>query len=128
QLSAELRGADARGCDPRVRRRPCGGRPDQRPVPGRDRDRLRREPPRRRLQVLESARHPDVWLRLVVLGLTPRYQHVVFDLDGTLVDSRADLVAAANHVLRTLGLPAISPPTLYSYVGDGARVLMERGL
>lgn len=56
------------------------------------------------------------------------YEHVAFDLDGTLVDSRADLAAAVNHVLQALGLPGLEPPTLYRYVGDGARVLVERAL
>lgn len=57
-----------------------------------------------------------------------RYEHVVLDLDGTLIDSRADLVASVNHVLGTLGRPALPPATLYRYVGDGARVLIERAL
>jgi len=61
-------------------------------------------------------------------GLRPRYEHLVFDLDGTLVDSRADLVAAVNHVLGALGLPELLSRTLYGYVGDGARVLIERAL
>jgi len=56
------------------------------------------------------------------------FEHVAFDLDGTLVDSRADLVAAVNHVLRGLALPELPPPTLYRYVGEGARVLVERAL
>jgi phosphoglycolate phosphatase len=56
------------------------------------------------------------------------YEHVIFDLDGTLVDSRADLVGAVNHVLRSLGRAEIEPTTLYRYVGDGARVLVERAL
>jgi phosphoglycolate phosphatase len=56
------------------------------------------------------------------------FEHVAFDLDGTLIDSRADLVAAVNHVLRSLGLAELPPPTLYRYVGEGARVLVERAL
>jgi phosphoglycolate phosphatase len=56
------------------------------------------------------------------------YEHVAFDLDGTLVDSRADLVDAVNHVLGTLGLPPEEPETLYGYVGEGARVLLQRAL
>ncbi len=56
------------------------------------------------------------------------YEHVAFDLDGTLIDSRADLSAAVNHVLRRLGLAELPPATLYRYVGDGARVLVERAL
>jgi len=56
------------------------------------------------------------------------YEHVAFDLDGTLVDSRADLAGAVNHVLRTLGLSERLPETLYGYVGEGARMLVERSL
>jgi phosphoglycolate phosphatase len=56
------------------------------------------------------------------------HEHVAFDLDGTLVDSRADLAAAVNHVLRELGRPEIDPVTVYGYVGDGARVLVQRAL
>ena len=56
------------------------------------------------------------------------YEHVAFDLDGTLIDSRADLAGAVNEVLRRLGRPEIRPETLYGYVGDGARVLVQRAL
>ncbi|HJQ83760.1 MAG TPA: HAD hydrolase-like protein [Candidatus Binatia bacterium] len=56
------------------------------------------------------------------------YEHVAFDLDGTLVDSGDDLAAAVNHVLVTLGRPPIAPATVRRYVGDGARVLVERTL
>jgi phosphoglycolate phosphatase len=56
------------------------------------------------------------------------YEHVVFDLDGTLIDSRADLASAVNHVLRRLALAELPPPTLYGYVGDGARTLVARAL
>jgi len=56
------------------------------------------------------------------------FEHVAFDLDGTLVDSRADLAAAVNYVMRRLGLPEVPPPRLYTYVGEGARVLVERAL
>ena len=56
------------------------------------------------------------------------YDHVSFDLDGTLIDSRHDLASAVNHVLAVFGLPGIRPKTLYGYVGDGARALVERAL
>lgn len=56
------------------------------------------------------------------------FDHVAFDLDGTLIDSRADLAGAVNHVLRTLGLREIDPQTLYGLVGEGARVLVQRAL
>jgi phosphoglycolate phosphatase len=64
------------------------------------------------------------------VGLAPRaaFAHVAFDLDGTLIDSRSDLASSVNHVLRTMGLPEQAPETLYGYVGEGARVLVERAL
>ena len=56
------------------------------------------------------------------------YDHVTFDLDGTLVDSRADLVASVNHVLRSLGLPELPRATVCAYIGEGVRRLMQRAL
>ncbi|HEY5961300.1 MAG TPA: HAD-IA family hydrolase [Polyangiaceae bacterium] len=56
----------------------------------------------------------------------PRFDAIVFDLDGTLVDSRADLAAAANHALLTHGYPTLSEARIASYVGDGARTLIAR--
>jgi phosphoglycolate phosphatase len=56
------------------------------------------------------------------------YEHVIFDLDGTLVDSRLDLSAAVNHVLRSFGLPELPVPAICRYVGEGARVLVQRAL
>lgn len=62
------------------------------------------------------------------LAARARFDHVAFDLDGTLIDSRADLASSVNHVLRTMRLPELAPETLYGYVGEGARVLVERAL
>ncbi len=53
---------------------------------------------------------------------------VVFDLDGTLVDSSPDLTAALNIALAAVGRPAVDPATVRHLVGHGARVLIERGL
>lgn len=53
---------------------------------------------------------------------------VVFDLDGTLVDSSADLAAALNHVLARLGRPTADAATVRRLVGRGARVLIREGL
>ena len=53
---------------------------------------------------------------------------VVFDLDGTLVDSAPDLVATLNLVLARIGLPAIPYAEARNMVGGGARKLIERGL
>jgi phosphoglycolate phosphatase len=56
------------------------------------------------------------------------YEHVVFDLDGTLADTRDDLVAAVNHALQTLRLPALPAQVVCSYVGEGAQRLLGRAL
>ena len=54
--------------------------------------------------------------------------HVIFDLDGTLADTGADLAASVNHVLETFRLDPLDPSTVHRYVGDGARVLVERSV
>jgi phosphoglycolate phosphatase len=51
---------------------------------------------------------------------------LLFDLDGTLIDSIADLATAANVVRAEHGLPALSDAIVGTYVGDGARKLIER--
>ena len=51
---------------------------------------------------------------------------VLFDLDGTLVDSSRDLTAALNHVLEQDGLPPASLAEVRRMVGDGTPVLIER--
>ncbi len=56
------------------------------------------------------------------------YDHLVFDLDGTLVDSSRDLAEAVNHTLRTRGRRQLSLDTIRGYVGEGGRVLIERAL
>jgi phosphoglycolate phosphatase len=53
---------------------------------------------------------------------------LVFDLDGTLVDSLPDLVAATNHALADLSLPAIPADALRKAVGFGARRMILDGL
>ena len=58
----------------------------------------------------------------------PHFSLFVFDLDGTLIDSRADLANAVNHVLGALGHPPLPPSTLHRFVGDGARRLVERAM
>jgi phosphoglycolate phosphatase len=51
---------------------------------------------------------------------------VVFDLDGTLVDSCEDIARAANHCLRAAGLPARTQQEIQGFIGDGARHLLAR--
>ena len=53
---------------------------------------------------------------------------LIFDLDGTLVDTAPDLHAATNHVLGLIDRPAISMAELRSFVGHGAMNLIERGV
>ncbi len=53
---------------------------------------------------------------------------LIFDLDGTLIDSRLDLVHATNATRRNAGLGPISDALIYSYVGEGAPVLVKRAV
>ena len=53
---------------------------------------------------------------------------VVFDLDGTLVDSRLDLAAGVNATRERLSLPPLPVETVTGMVGEGARTLLRRAL
>ncbi|WJR75783.1 HAD family hydrolase [Bradyrhizobium sp. NP1] len=53
---------------------------------------------------------------------------IVFDLDGTLVDTAPDLINALNFVLDREGLPPVPPASARNMIGAGARKLIERGL
>lgn len=53
---------------------------------------------------------------------------VIFDLDGTLIDSRLDLVHSVNAALRHIGRPELPDQVIASYVGDGAPILIQRAL
>lgn len=55
-------------------------------------------------------------------------RHVVFDLDGTLVDSRADLAAAVNAGLAALGYAALPEAQIVSFIGNGTGRLVARAL
>jgi phosphoglycolate phosphatase len=52
---------------------------------------------------------------------------LIFDLDGTLVDTAPDLMLATNHVLATLKRRAITMEEVRSFVGHGAKALIRRG-
>jgi phosphoglycolate phosphatase len=56
------------------------------------------------------------------------YQCLLFDLDGTLVDSRADLINAVNLMLAELGRRSLPDTRVLTFVGEGARALVERAL
>src|SRR5271155_2904105 len=53
---------------------------------------------------------------------------VVFDLDGTLVDTAPDLINALNFILAREGLPPVPLASARNMIGAGARKLLERGL
>src|SRR5450432_2834599 len=53
---------------------------------------------------------------------------VLFDLDGTLVDSAPDIAGALNAALAELGQPTHPLPVVTGYVGDGAAKLVERAV
>lgn len=53
---------------------------------------------------------------------------MIFDLDGTLIDSKRDLVDAVNATRAWMDLPPLPLPVVSSYVGDGAPMLVRRAL
>jgi len=53
---------------------------------------------------------------------------LIFDLDGTLIDSRHDLANAVNAMRGHLGMSPLTNERVYSYVGNGAPVLVRRAL
>lgn len=53
---------------------------------------------------------------------------IVFDLDGTLVDTAPDLAAAANHVFDLIGLAPVPSAELHPFIGHGSRAMIEAGL
>lgn len=62
-------------------------------------------------------------MALDLAGLT-----IVFDLDGTLVDTAPDLAAATNHALGLKGLAPVSIAALHPLIGHGSRAMIDAGL
>lgn len=56
------------------------------------------------------------------------FSAIVFDLDGTLIDSAPDIGKAANAVLAERGLDPVEAPLIRRFIGDGGRVLMQHAL
>src|SRR6202165_962990 len=57
-----------------------------------------------------------------------RIRLLVFDLDGTLIDSRLDLIHSVNAMLQHIGRPKLDGDVIASYVGDGASALVRRAV
>ena len=53
---------------------------------------------------------------------------LIFDLDGTLVDSKKDLTASVNYVRSTFGLSSLTEDEIAGFFGDGAQMLIQRAL
>jgi phosphoglycolate phosphatase len=53
---------------------------------------------------------------------------LIFDLDGTLVDSKKDLTSSVNHVRARFDLAALSENEIAGFIGDGAQMLIQRAL
>ncbi|MBL8206668.1 MAG: HAD-IA family hydrolase [Blastocatellia bacterium] len=56
------------------------------------------------------------------------FRGLLFDLDGTLIDSRADLVTSVNLMLDELGYVPLPATQIITFVGEGMRLLIERAL
>ncbi|KAF1014145.1 MAG: Phosphoglycolate phosphatase, plasmid [Stenotrophomonas maltophilia] len=63
-----------------------------------------------------------------VVAVSYPYPLVVFDLDGTLVDSAADIAEALNRTLEQLGVARVAESTVLGWIGDGVRRLVEQAL
>ncbi len=50
---------------------------------------------------------------------------IIFDLDGTLIDSKLDIAASVNHTLNELGFPELSVETIVKYIGKGLGYLIK---
>ena len=57
-----------------------------------------------------------------------RVQAILFDLDGTLIDSVRDIAASVNWVLNGMGLPVKSVEEVGGFVGDGVQTLLQRSI
>jgi phosphoglycolate phosphatase len=59
---------------------------------------------------------------------TVKYELLIFDLDGTLIDSKLDLANSLNFTRQQMGLPTLEHRLIFSYIGDGATMLIRRAM
>jgi len=64
----------------------------------------------------------------MVDGKLPHVRALIFDLDGTLIDSKVDLIHSVNAMLRELRRPPLAAETISGYIGHGAPQLVARAL
>jgi phosphoglycolate phosphatase len=64
---------------------------------------------------------------IVAPVLTPA-RALIFDLDGTLIDSKRDLIESVNAMLKEIGREKLAPEVISGYIGHGAPVLVARAL
>ncbi len=57
-----------------------------------------------------------------------RFDAVIFDLDGTLIETAPDLCAALNHTLAQVGREGADLAQIRHMIGDGARAMLRLGL
>lgn len=80
---------------------------------------------------LKKCRHNGITLVDLYQGFKVKFTNkdvILFDLDGTLIDSAPDLVGAVNHMLTSIARPTFSEDLIRSWIGNGASVLVKRGL
>lgn len=56
------------------------------------------------------------------------YELIIFDLDGTLIDSKLDLANSVNFTRQEMGLSVLEHRLIFSYIGDGATMLIRRAM
>ena len=57
-----------------------------------------------------------------------KFELIIFDLDGTLIDSKIDIANGVNFTLRELKLKEVAHDLIYSYVGNGIEPLIRRAV
>lgn len=61
-------------------------------------------------------------------SIVPRFDLIIFDLDGTLIDSKLDLANSVNFTRQQMGLSLLEHQLIYSYIGDGATMLIRHAM
>ena len=57
-----------------------------------------------------------------------RYRAVLFDMDGTVLNTLADLTNAVNHTLSEYGMPLLNKRQVAAYLGNGAAYLLSKAV